>query len=190
MQRAKISLHTGFYIAMAFMLLLLPLRWIIAWMFSMIIHELGHYIALRLMGIEIYCIHFRLLGARMDTQQMSCAQEFFSAVAGPIAGLLLMFLAKWMPLIAICGFIQSAFNLLPVYPLDGGRAMRCALQRLFPKTWQMIYRLWEWLVLLTLTLLALYGALKMELGVMPVLFIIYLWIQIKRPCIQRKQKVQ
>ncbi len=190
MQRAKISLHSGFYFAMAFMLLLLPLRWIIAWMIGIVIHELGHYIALRIMGVEIYCIKFNLLGARMDTQHLSCAQEFLSALAGPTAGLLLLILAKWMPLVALCGFVQSAFNLLPVYPLDGGRAVRCAFRRLYPKMWEKLYRIWEGFILLLLTLLALYGAFKLELGVIPILFVVYLWIQIKRPCIHRKQKVQ
>lgn len=190
MQKGKFSLHAGFCIAMAFMLLLLPLRWIAAWLVGVLVHELGHYIALRLMGVEIYSINFSLTGARIDTQHMSLVQEFISSLAGPIAGFLLLTLAKWMPFLALCGFIQSVFNLLPVYPLDGGRAVRCSLQGVFPRNFVLLYRIWEWVILLILSFLALYGACKLGLGIMPVIFVIYLWIQIKRPCIQRKQKVQ
>jgi hypothetical protein len=49
-------------------------------------------------------------------------------VAGPAGSFLLLFVARWLPLVAICGFIQGSYNLLPLGTMDGGRVVACLLR--------------------------------------------------------------
>ena len=55
-------------------------------------------------------------------------QEFLSAMAGPAAGFLLVLLFPWFPRIAFSALVQSLFNLLPIYPFDGGRVIRSIMR--------------------------------------------------------------
>ena len=110
---------------LALVLLLVPLKWLLAAIVAASVHELGHFAALRHCGVEISQLRFDIGGAKMKVGCLGRGQEFVCSLAGPVAGLCLVLFARWMPRTAVCACIQSAYNLLPIYPLDGGRAFRC-----------------------------------------------------------------
>lgn len=113
------------WIVLALMVLTLPLRWIIAAVLAAAVHELGHLLALKALGIPVRGIHFGLTGAKIRVGTLTKYQELLCALAGPLAGLSLCLLSSWFPRTAVCAFISSIYNLLPIYPLDGGRVIRC-----------------------------------------------------------------
>ena len=115
------------FILLALALLLLPIRWVVSWCFACAIHEGAHYLALRLCGQEVYRMRLGAGGAVMQIGELKPWQEVVCAMAGPCAGFLLIVVARWFPRLALCGVFQSIYNLLPVFPLDGGRVMRCFL---------------------------------------------------------------
>ncbi|MDZ7701186.1 MAG: site-2 protease family protein [Halobacteriales archaeon] len=113
---------------------------------SVTVHELGHsWVALRY-GIEIESITLWILGgmAALKTIPREWQREFWIAIAGPITSVLLGaviyvamlaiansfqvlgFVLGWLALVNV---ILAAFNLLPAFPMDGGRIFRALLAR-------------------------------------------------------------
>src|SRR3954470_931427 len=100
-----------------------------------LIHELGHSIQLRREGIKAGApIFIPFLGAYIGMKQMpkDAAAEARVGLAGPVLGSLgaLVPLALYAATgnnlfraLAFIGFFINLFNLLPILPLDGGRAM-------------------------------------------------------------------
>ena len=119
---AAYALLWGWKFAIGFVLLLL-------------VHEMGHVIQLRREGIPASAPMFiPFLGAVVAAKSMGddAAAEARVGLAGPILGSLatLVPLAVWLATgeefwqaLAYVGFFINLFNLLPVLPLDGGRAM-------------------------------------------------------------------
>ena len=190
----RIFSNTIVYFLAAACLLLIPLSWIASWVIAVAVHELGHYIALRLCGIEVYKLRPTHCGLKMDTAPMTNLQEFICSIAGPISGLALLLLVKVCPRTAICAGIHAVYNLLPIYPLDGGRCMRCFLQFVYNKGTAICVERWICRGCVgVLSILAFVGALRWKLGVLPVIIalgMIFKSGMIKTPCKENKQIVQ
>lgn len=95
------------------------------------IHELGHAAAIYALGGRIARLKLTAVGAEMtlDTRRpLSYGREAAAALAGPLGSFLCAWAAAWMEwwLLAGLSLGQGLFNLLPIPPLDGGRAL-CAL---------------------------------------------------------------
>lgn len=127
---AAYALFWGFPFAVGFVLLLF-------------IHELGHVIQLRREGIKASAPMFiPFLGAVIAAKSLgeNAAAEARVGLAGPILGTVgaLVPLALWLitgeqffQALAFVGFFLNLFNLIPIVPLDGGRAMAAVS----PKIW-------------------------------------------------------
>lgn len=92
------------------------------------LHELGHVAAVSLLGGGIKEFHLTAVGAELvldGTRPLPYGREALAALAGPGTSLLTAVLAaagKWF-LLAGLSLGQGLFNLLPILPLDGGRAL-------------------------------------------------------------------
>lgn len=96
------------------------------------LHELGHYVAIRLLGGRVSRLRITCVGAEMALSARSPlgpARELTAALAGPAVDLLCAGLCaglgeRWYCFAGI-HLALGLFNLLPVGPLDGGRALGC-----------------------------------------------------------------
>lgn len=156
---AAYSLIWGWRFALGFVLLLL-------------VHEMGHVLQLRREGIKASAPMFiPFLGALVAMRELpkDAAAEARVGLAGPVLGAAgcLVPLAIWQlsgselfQALAFIGFFLNLFNLLPVLPLDGGRAMAA----LSPAMWFAGYALLAVLTFLwpnpIMLLVLLFGGLE------------------------------
>ena len=120
------------------LLLLAPLDLVFSFYAAAAIHESCHILALRLFHIPIYSMTLSISGAVIQTAPLPPKQEFLCAAAGPAGSFLCVLFLRFLPLVAIFGLIQGIYNLLPIYPMDGGRLLRCFCQIFFPRRCEMI----------------------------------------------------
>ena len=159
------------------MLLTLPLRWLGAALIAAAVHEAGHYLSVLLGGGTVNNMKVGPAGAVMEVSGLTERCELICLLAGPAAGLMTMMFINRFPLIALCGAIQSIYNLLPIYPLDGGRIMRLIIQK-FGGTDKHI-RIIEHTTIAILLLLCV--LIRVHYGISLFLFIIILLFR-KTPC--------
>jgi Zn-dependent protease len=113
---------------------------------SIVVHELSHSLVARRFDLPIKGITLFVFGgvAEMEEEPSHPAAEFWMAIAGPITS---VFIAVCVSLVAFIGwrydwplwltgtlgwlgfinFLLAAFNMVPAFPLDGGRVLRSAL---------------------------------------------------------------
>ena len=167
----RFSFSPWLYFYLALLIILIPLNWLLAAVISIVVHELFHIAAIRCFGCRIYDIRIGLDGAQISTQPMSLWLELICALSGPFGGLLLLLLARWFPLIALCSGFHTLYNLLPVYPQDGGRALRCGARLLLPEKWANgICAVAEWSCLAGIGVLGIYGTFFLKAGIFPLIF--------------------
>ena len=113
---------------------------------SIALHELGHSVVARRFGIQIKDITLFIFGgvANMEGEPKKPRDEFYMAIAGPITSgiLALIFFALntaaraalgSVPLLEVLVYlawmnsILALFNMVPAFPLDGGRVLRAIL---------------------------------------------------------------
>lgn len=105
-------------------ILLLPFRLLIAALASAIFHELCHLFVMKMFSIPVLGLHIGTFGVVIRSGYMTLGQELLCAAAGPMGSLFLLVTAEVFPFLALCGLLQGLFNLLPIYPMDGGRILR------------------------------------------------------------------
>lgn len=111
---------------------------------SILLHELSHAVVAKRFGIPIGGITLFIFGgvAEMEAEPPNAKAELYMAIAGPIASVVIGLLC-WLavasgvawpgPVATVVGYLAlinlvlAGFNLLPAFPLDGGRVFRAAL---------------------------------------------------------------
>lgn len=133
---------------------------ILVLLLSVLGHEFSHALTARAFGYSTKSITMHILGglASIDLSQVKPKEELWIALAGPMFNFtivsligvplmilshlhvidLSMALSHHSPLYYICyiafsNLILGAFNLIPAYPMDGGRILRASLAENHPK---------------------------------------------------------
>ena len=107
---------------------------------SVVLHELGHSVVAIRNKIPVSSINLFVFGgvSQIETEPSSAKVEFLMAIVGPLVsfalagifGLLQLAFAPFAPLLAMAKYLTyinaalGVFNLIPGFPLDGGRVFR------------------------------------------------------------------
>lgn len=165
----QVECNSSIYIFAALLCLVMPLPWIIAALTAAAIHEVSHILAVFISGGTIHSMTVGLRVAVIRASSMTVSRQLFCILAGPAASLLLVLTGQYTPRLAFCGLVQGCFNLLPIYPLDGGRALRCISESIFSvKTATFICKWTENAVMIAVICLGLWAAVVLKLGASPV----------------------
>ncbi len=166
-------------IAMAFFIL--PWKWVLAWIIASTVHELFHLAAIKICNGTVWQINIMLSGTVIQTDLLLPWQEALCALAGPAGSAMLLLIARWLPQAALCGCLQCAYNLLPVYPNDGGRFIKAVLERIITQSAAIkAIRILNHAVLLSLLAGSICISICYRLGPVPVLVVMILWWKTKK----------
>lgn len=141
----------------------LAVAWLIGLVLCIFLHELGHAFAARIVGVEVKSIVIWILGGltNLAHKPEKPSHNLAIAAAGPLVNMVLgfLFVAAYIVLylfslkdlglstfiwlqtviqlcfsLAFLNVILVVFNLLPIYPLDGGNIMHALLDGMFGKS--------------------------------------------------------
>lgn len=107
---------------------------------SVLLHELGHALVARRLGVHVSGIELSFFGgaAKMIDMPRRADHEIAIAAAGPAVSLMLggvglglgiAFQSLFVTQIGAINLAIAAFNLIPALPMDGGRILRALLTR-------------------------------------------------------------
>lgn len=116
---------------------------------SLVVHELSHALVATRLGLSVQSITLFALGgvAQIEDEAKTARHEFWIAIVGPLTSFalgLLCLAAAWsltwdvavgaasvggaiLGWLAYINMMLAIFNLIPAYPLDGGRVLRAIL---------------------------------------------------------------
>ena len=116
---------------------------------SIVMHELGHSLTARAFGCATRDITLTVIGgcASLERMPYKAWQEFLTAAAGPVVsfvlGVALLVVSSFVPAGNMLGIALwcggqiniglGLFNLLPGFPMDGGRIFRSVLRLVFTR---------------------------------------------------------
>ena len=170
--------------------------YIIALFASVLAHELGHAVVGRRYGVRtVEIMMFPIGGVSRLERQPKPQEELWIALAGPLVnlltgGVLLQAIlavqnkivdlktlteptdANLLERIAAGNLILAAFNLLPAFPMDGGRVLRALLTRFWSE--EEATRMASWMGRMMAMGLGLYGLLSMHFMLVFIAFFVYL----------------
>ncbi|MEO4052126.1 site-2 protease family protein [Solibacillus sp. CAU 1738] len=152
-------------------------------LFSLLLHELGHLLAARIVRVKVKSCVIMPYGGEIELgkQEVTHLQLLIIALGGPLATMIGMASCMLLPPLIATLFFQVQIyllcvNLLPLLPLDGGKIICYALLAIYPKT--KIYERFLSFSLLLLTILVIVTLLMLPQSIVVVLYSLFLWSKV------------
>lgn len=146
LNRPVISVHPLFWVMMLLAILTGQFVQVIVFFLVVTLHELGHILAARSFHWRIQSIELLPFGGVAHVEEWGNTtplSEVVVALSGPLVNVLLYFLGKglgitglipreWAAFFMYSNVLVGGFNLLPIWPLDGGRVLHTVYSLFLP----------------------------------------------------------
>jgi len=124
----RLEITPGFVALLCFVYYISEAEVFFSFLILSMLHELGHLAVMVLFGVGVRHIRVGAFGTVISASPMSLWAELLCSLAGPFVNLFCFWVLHPIHLdAALLSLLLACYNLLPVYPLDGGRALRAAL---------------------------------------------------------------
>jgi len=132
----KIKIGAGFFILVGVCLLAENIVLLLNYILALFLHEMAHLWVAGNRGYSLKSIKLDMFGLAVDlNEKVDDKDQFAINIAGPIFNLLICVLCLatywliptsflYLNTFCCCNLILALFNLLPIYPLDGGKIFR------------------------------------------------------------------
>lgn len=126
----RIKIHCSFLVYVLILLFFELLEYYLFFLISIFLHEIAHAITGKIFGIKTssLSISFSGLSLKFEDFNISKTKRIIILIVGPIVNLLIALIAYFLYqekyiFFVICNLLLFAFNILPIYPLDGGKIL-------------------------------------------------------------------
>lgn len=165
---------------------------VIAIFISVLVHELAHAFVANRLGYNVRQIYIDLFYGAAEIELGHCPERDYIQIigAGPISNLLLgiasfaLYAGIGLPFFSemvVVNTVLFIFNILPIYPMDGGRMLRSFLMMKMPSNRRLAKKISDWTSLLSSIVLLAYCIYtsSLMLGIFSLLFIYYALKELK-----------
>ena len=133
----RFSVHPLFFVVVGFSLLFGLGAFVIALVIVVLVHELSHLLVAAHYGVRAEKLRLLPFGAELqiDSSNLEKREKIIIYLAGPIGNIVFALIASgflwltpqyftFLEYVIIASFFPAVLNLLPIYPLDGGKILK------------------------------------------------------------------
>lgn len=135
MEKIQVTINIEIFLFIILFILTKQIDLYIIFIFLTLVHELSHMIAGIILGLKpkkfmVMPFGFKIIFDETNDKKKMEAKKIIIAITGPAVNLILMVISAILHLhtnIIYANLVITLFNLIPIYPLDGGRILKAIL---------------------------------------------------------------